>query len=133
MSVTTPAVARSSVTPRHAAAHVAIGAALAALAVVGAVEWSTGLWVVAVFAVLPDSAFLLAVGAPHRPGQLPYRAVPAYNALHHPVSPLLLLLAAVAGPLGDLWVVAGVTWGAHIAFDRACGYGLRTRDGWQRA
>ena len=133
MSATSPTVARSAVSAGHLVVHLTLGAALTASAIAGAVEWSTGFWVVAVVAVLPDSAFLLAIGAPqHRPRQLPRRAVPAYNALHHPVGPALLL-AAGAGPLGPVWVVAALTWGAHIAFDRALGYGLRTPDGWQRA
>ena len=59
------------------------------------------------------------------------RAVPAYNLLHSPVVPALLLVAAVAG-LGAYWAVAAITWAAHIAIDRGVGYGLRTRDGWQR-
>ena len=133
MSVASPEIPRSVVSTPRVAAHVLAGAALTALAVAGAVEWSTGLGVVVLFAVQPDTDLLLAIGAPHRPGQLPRRAVPAYNALHHPATPLLLLLAATAGPLARLWVVAALAWGAHIAFDRACGYGLRTPDGWQRA
>ena len=27
----------------------------------------------------------------------------------------------------------GLAWSAHIAFDRSLGFGLRTRDGFQRA
>ena len=85
------------------------------------------------FAVLPDAAFLLALGQTHQRGQLARRAVPAYNLLHHPVAPALLLAAATAGLVGSWWLVAALAWGAHVAFDRAAGYGLRTAQGWQRA
>jgi hypothetical protein len=29
-------------------------------------------------------------------------------------------------------LVAGLAWSAHVLVDRACGYGLRRADGWQR-
>jgi hypothetical protein len=30
-------------------------------------------------------------------------------------------------------LVGALVWGFHVCFDRAVGYGLRTRDGLQRA
>lgn len=98
-----------------------------------AVRHDTGVGSVLLFAVLPDLAFLLALGQSHQPGQLARRAVPAYNLMHHPALPALLLVASATGLLGTYWLVAALAWGAHIAFDRAAGYGLRTSDGWQRA
>lgn len=120
--------ARNAVRP----AYLVAGLLLLTAAVTGAVVLDTGLSSVLVFALLPDIALLAGIGAgPHQPGQLPRRAVPAYNLFHGPIVPALLLVAAVAG-LGTYWAVAAITWAAHIAIDRGVGYGLRTRDGWQR-
>ena len=117
--------------PAFIGLHVAAGAVLLSAAVVVALQAHTGLVPVLLFAVLPDAAFLLAIGQPHRPGQLAARAVPAYNLLHHPLTPLVVLtVSLVAGPY---WSVVALTWLAHIAFDRAAGYGLRNAEGWQRA
>jgi hypothetical protein len=127
-----PAVARRSVPRATAAAFGTAGLVLTTTAIALAVRHDTGVAPVLVFAVLPDLALLLAIGRQFRHGQLPRRAVPAYNLLHHPVLPALLLVAAAAG-LGTWWLVASLAWGAHITFDRAAGYGLRTADGWQRA
>ena len=59
-------------------------------------------------------------------GQLHPRAVPLYNALHRFIGPVIL--AFVPG-----FLVGALAWGLHIAVDRAVGYGLRDRDGFQRA
>jgi len=32
----------------------------------------------------------------------------------------------------DAWTAAGLAWCAHIGFDRSLGFGLRTREGFQR-
>jgi hypothetical protein len=64
-------------------------------------------------------------------GKLSPKAVPFYNAVHRPWLPLALLVVYSVGALGD-WVplfTAGLGWLAHIAVDRAFGYGLRARDG----
>lgn len=120
-------VARGAVRP----AHLVTGLLLLIAAVTGSVAYGTGVSSVLVFALLPDVALLAGIGGPHQPGQLPRHAVPAYNLLHSPAVPVALLVAGLAG-LGTYWVVAATTWGAHIAIDRGLGYGLRTRDGWQR-
>ena len=120
--------ARTEVKPGHLVA----GAVLLAAAVVAAMTWETGVSSVLVFALLPDVALLAAAGAKHAPGQLPARAVPVYNLLHHPGVPLALLGAGLVGLLGTYWLVAGLAWAAHVAVDRGVGYGLRTKDGWQR-
>jgi hypothetical protein len=49
------------------------------------------------------------------------------------VGPAALVAVAAAGPLGHAWLVGGLAWGAHVALDRAVGYGLRTREGFQRS
>jgi Domain of unknown function (DUF4260) len=58
-------------------------------------------------------------------GQLHPRAVPLYNALHRFIGPILL--AFVPG-----FLLGALAWGLHIAIDRTVGYGLRSRDGFQR-
>ena len=92
------------IVPRRPAARVALGGVAAGLlgaAVVVVVATGAGwAWVAATF-MAPDVALLLGAGRGLAPGQLRPRAVPLYNALHHP------------------------------AMDRAAGYGLRTRDGHQ--
>ncbi|MEA2249332.1 MAG: hypothetical protein QOH46_3861 [Solirubrobacteraceae bacterium] len=80
----------------------------------------------------PDLALLLGGGAGLVPGQLHARAVPLYNALHRFSGPVALLAAASLGLLGGAWLIAGLAWAAHVALDRAVGYGLRTEDGFQR-
>lgn len=124
--------ARRSVPRSKVLAHTTAGVVLTASAIALAVTRETGVSSVVVFAVLPDLALFLGIGASHQPGQLPRRAVPAYNVLHHPALPVALLAAFATGLLGSYWLVAGLAWLAHISFDRACGYGLRTWDGWQR-
>lgn len=137
MSTATTAPATSTTHSQRARlgvrpAYLVAGTALTALAIGLAVTWGTGVSSVLVFALLPDAAFLLAIGQPMQQGQLPARAVPAYNLMHHPATPALVLAAALTGVLGQYWLVAALSWGAHVAIDRGVGYGLRTRDGWQR-
>jgi hypothetical protein len=77
----------------------------------------------------PDLALLLGAGAGLAPGQLHPRAVPVYNTLHRAWGPVLLIALGLSNPV---WLVAGLAWGVHVALDRTVGYGLRTRDGFQR-
>ncbi len=122
-------VARLAVRPPYLVAGAALGAAAVTLAVI----WGTGVSSVLVFIVLPDVTLLLALGGQGvQQGQLPARAVPGYNLMHHPAVPAAVLALAAVGLVGGYWVVAALAWGAHIGIDRGCGYGLRTRDGWQR-
>jgi len=112
-----------------------LGAALllwAAIAVFARVE--AGWWVFPVFALGPDLAFFAGLGQTGslERGQMPARAVPLYNALHRVVWPALLGLLAAAGLLPAGLLVGALVWGFHILLDRALGYGLRTRDGYQR-
>ncbi|RWF36796.1 MULTISPECIES: DUF4260 domain-containing protein [unclassified Mesorhizobium] len=53
-----------------------------------------------------------------------------YNALHILIAPLVLLLAGalLAGPLTT---AVALIWIAHIAIDRALGYGLKLPTGFQ--
>jgi hypothetical protein len=80
----------------------------------------------------PDLALFLGMGKGLAKGQLHPRAVPAYNAVHRFYGPVLLVAAAALGLVGLGWLAAGLAWGVHVALDRTVGYGLRTREGFQR-
>jgi hypothetical protein len=108
------------------AAAVAIGLLALAIDIAGVATWQ--LWVAF---VLPDVALLAGAARGLERGQLSPRAVPLYNALHHPAGPLVAIVIAAA-VLPDAWLAAALAWGAHVAMDRAAGYGLRTREGFQR-
>ncbi|MGW8702535.1 DUF4260 family protein [Streptomyces eurythermus] len=87
------------------------------------------------FLVLPDLTFLVALdeAPPMAKGQLPPRAVPYYNALHRALVPFTLAVAYAALPLDWPPAFAALCgWLAHISYDRALGYGLRTKEGYQR-
>jgi hypothetical protein len=60
------------------------------------------------------------------------RAVPFYNALHSLLGPAALTVATAAFGWSNLWFVAALAWTTHIAIDRAVGYGMRNRNGFQR-
>jgi hypothetical protein len=112
-----------------------LGALVTAFAIFEVVKHGLGLGPILVFALLPDLAMLAGIGQPHQKGQMPARAVPLYNLTHNPLLPISLLVVVSLGifkPLDLFWFVGGLTWLAHIAFDRALGYGPRTPDGWQR-
>ena len=91
-----------------------------------------GLLPVLAFGIAPHLVVLLGIGQPHADGQLALRAVPIFNALHHPVPPLVVLGLAAAGILSPFWFVAALAWLGHIVVDEGFGKGLRTADGWRR-
>jgi hypothetical protein len=93
---------------------------------------STGWWQLAAFSIGPDLALLLGAGEGLERGQLHPRAVPAYNAVHRSFGPVALGALAALGVLPHGFFVGALAWGFHVALDRALGYGLRTRDGFQR-
>ncbi|MDH6449706.1 MULTISPECIES: DUF4260 family protein [unclassified Streptomyces] len=87
------------------------------------------------FFVLPDLTFLVALDEAPRmaKGRLPPRAVPYYNALHRASVPLALMVAYTFGPVAWPPAFAALCgWLAHISYDRAFGYGLRSKEGFQR-
>lgn len=89
-------------------------------------------WALAGFSLIaPDLAFLAAIGAPgpHRPGVLPAQAVPYYNATHRLGPPLVLTVVSFAAGWPAAIGVVALGWLAHVALDRAAGYGLRAADG----
>ncbi|MEV3853347.1 DUF4260 family protein [Streptomyces sp. NPDC050095] len=89
-----------------------------------------------VFFIAPDFTFLVGMSDAPRmeKGQLPPRAVPFYNTAHRALVPLALIVAYTFAPF--TWAPAFAAlcgWFAHISYDRAFGYGLRTKEGFQRA
>ncbi len=130
-SSTTGAVARIRRT-----AWLAGGLFWSAFAVLEAVNhgWLAGTLAV-LFFVLPDLSFLAGMeDAPRMAkGQLAPRAVPYYNALHRPLVPLALMVLYTVTPFAWAPLFAALCgWIAHISYDRAFGYGLRTKEGFQR-
>jgi Domain of unknown function (DUF4260) len=124
---------QTAVTTTHRTAHSALAALLLAATVFEAMKHSTGYWQIAVFALSPDLALLLGGGDDLAKGQLHPRAVGLYNAVHRFWGPAALATAASLGvvPLG--YLVGALTWSFHIALDRGLGFGLRTREGFQRS
>ena len=57
----------------------------------------------------------------------------AFEAAEREVDDPAWAVAAAAGLLPPVLLVGALVWGFHVCFDRAVGYGLRTRDGLQRA
>jgi Domain of unknown function (DUF4260) len=112
-------------------AFIALTALLLAAAVAVILEHGSGWWLLLAFGLGPDLALLLGAGTGLEKGQLHRRAVPLYNALHSYWGPALLALACILLPAGAF--VAPLAWAFHISLDRSVGYGMRTRDGFQRA
>ena len=106
-----------------------LGAAALAAAVAAAAE--LGWWPLIAFGAGPDLALLAGAGRGLEKGRLHPRAVPLYNAVHTFWGPAALA-ALAATVLPAAYLVGALAWAAHVAIDRACGYGLRTPDGFQR-
>jgi hypothetical protein len=129
-----PPRARAPAFPARAAygaLALGLGAALAAVLLAGGAGGTQAL----ALGLAPDLP-LLAGGPPGGArGQLRPRAVPLYNAVHHLAGPLLLGAAAALGLLGPdrAWLAGALAWAAHLALDRALGFGPRTPEGLQRA
>jgi len=130
MSVHAPSIAAPSALVRR----LAYGALLAALLTATVLEVAAHGHLGAALAggLGPDLALFLGMGKGLAKGQLHPRAVPVYNAVHRYHGPVALVAAASVGLLGLGWLIAGLAWGVHVALDRTVGYGLRTREGFQR-
>jgi hypothetical protein len=128
MSAALPAVSPAA---RRLAYAIAAAALLGAI-VVELASHSTGWWQLAAFSIGPDLALLLGGGEGLERGQLHARAVPLYNAVHRVTGPVALAALVAIGILPLGFLVGALAWGFHVALDRALGYGLRTRDGFQR-
>ncbi len=106
------------------------GLAVAVYANSIASQHNLGLVPLLLFGILPHLTALIGVGQPHAHGQMAPRAVPFFNATHHPVVPIVLAGVAAAGVLPPYWLVAGLTWLGHIVVEWALGDGLRSADGY---
>ena len=85
-----------------------------------------------VFGIAPDLPRLLGLGQPHAHGQMSPRAVPAFNLMHHPVPPLVMLAVAATGVLPLVLYVGALAWLGHIVLGLGVGDRLRGRDGFLR-
>lgn len=85
------------------------------------------------FVVAPDLAMLIGANRKLARGQLAPAAVPFYNAGHRVWGPLALLLACTFWLDSAALFTGALAWLAHIAIDRAAGFGLRSPQGFQRA
>jgi hypothetical protein len=84
--------------------------------------------------IAPDLTFLVGAGDSMEKGSISPKAVPFYNAAHRMTLAFALTIAIGIGlaPLASLplaFFIGGLSWMAHIAMDRAAGYGLRNPDG----
>jgi hypothetical protein len=89
-----------------------LGAALVAYHRLGA-SW---LLFAALFLV-PDLSFFGYLAGPRS-------GAAVYNVAHAYIGPAVLACLALAGLLPGAWPIA-LVWAAHVAFDRALGYGLK--------
>jgi hypothetical protein len=113
-------------------AYLILGLLATALAITVVVTEHSSWWQLMVFAIAPDLALLFGAGPGLERGQLHPRAVPLYNAVHRLWVPAILVAFMVVLQSPG-WLVGGLGWIAHIAFDRSLGFGLRSPEGFQRA
>jgi hypothetical protein len=127
---TTAAAEPRSTTARLA--YITLAALLLVAILLEAIKHGTGYWQIAVFGFGPDLALLYGAAANLEKGQLHPRAVTLYNLLHRFWLPLALAVLGTFGlvPLG--YFIGALVWAFHVSLDRSVGYGLRTRDGFQR-
>jgi hypothetical protein len=134
MTTLTPTAARHGVRIAPLAAGLLALTAAITVAVVGS-AWSVVALVLMLLA--PDVPLLFGMGHGVERGRLAPRAVPYYNAVHRLVGPLFLVSVAIVAAVlsAPQWtlIAAGLAWLAHVMVDRGVGYGLRGKDGWQRA
>ena len=128
--ITTTTTQPRAITRR--AAFAALGALLLASIAFEAIKHSTGYWQIAAFGFGPDLALFYGAGRGLAHGQIHPRAVGLYNIVHRFWGPIALAALAALGVLSVGFFIGALTWAFHVALDRALGYGLRTRDGYQR-
>jgi hypothetical protein len=122
-------------TPRNPVwrlAFASLAVVLMATAVLLTVRHGSGYWQLAAFGLGPDLALVYGVAPGLERGRLHPRAVRLYNLLHSLWLPVALGVAATAGVVDPGLLVGALAWAFHITLDRSVGYGLRTRDGFQR-
>ncbi|WP_342211395.1 MULTISPECIES: DUF4260 domain-containing protein [Mesorhizobium] len=96
-------------------------AVVAAVAIVFYAWSGVSWWLFGLLILAPDLSMFGYLGGP-RIGAI------AYNALHILIVPVLLLLV---GYLSGHAIAVALIWIAHIAIDRALGYGLKLSTGFQ--
>ena len=101
------------------------------LAIAVVVTQHASWWPFVVFAIAPDIALIAGMSGGLARGQLNPRAVPIYNAVHRYWAPGVLVVITFLLDSPE-WLAAGLAWTAHISLDRSLGFGLRTREGFQR-
>jgi hypothetical protein len=84
------------------------------------------------FLIAPDLAMLVGANGRLAKRQLAPRAVRYYNAVHRVWGPLALLVACTFWINSAALFTGGLAWLAHVAVDRAVGYGLRAPSGFRR-
>ena len=126
----TPALLHRPVAAR--AVYATITVLLTAAIALEVTAHGTGYSQLAAFALGPDLALFFGAGANLERGQLHPRAVGLYNVLHRYWLPVGLLAVSALGLVPHGFVVGALAWCVHISLDRTVGYGLRTRDGFQR-
>jgi len=126
----------TAIAPRPTAArlgYAALAVLVLTVTILEAVKHGTGYWQIAVFGLGPDVALFVGAGRGLAKGQLHPRAVGLYNLLHRSWGPVALGALASFDVISIGFLIGALAWLFHIALDRAVGYGLRTRDGFQRA
>jgi hypothetical protein len=129
---TQTATAIAPSTPVRRLAHAALATLVLAATVLETVKHGTGYWQLAAFGLGPDLALFYGASSGLVKGQLHPRAVGLYNLLHRYWGPIALLTVAAVDLLPVGFLIGALAWAFHIALDRTVGYGLRTRDGFQR-
>jgi deazaflavin-dependent oxidoreductase (nitroreductase family) len=105
------------------------GLAMAIFANGQANQLGVGIGALVLFGLAPDLTRLLGIGKSHAHSHMAARAIPAFNLMHHPLSPILLLALTGAGLLPPIAYVASLTWLGHIVIGFGIGDRLRRRDG----
>jgi F420H(2)-dependent quinone reductase len=105
------------------------GLGIAAFANLQAGHLGLGIVPLLAFGIAPDLPRLLGIGQPHAHGQMPLRAVPAFNLMHHPVSPVAVFALAATGLLPPVLYVGALAWLSHIVLGLGIGDRIRDRDG----
>jgi hypothetical protein len=113
-------------------AYAGLGFAATGVAIAVVVTQHASWWQLVVFAMAPDLSLLVGMSSGLERGQLHPRAVPIYNAVHRYWAPAVLVVITYLLHSPE-WLAAGLAWTAHISFDRSLGFGLRTREGFQRS
>jgi deazaflavin-dependent oxidoreductase (nitroreductase family) len=116
--------------PRHL--WLVPGLTVAILANIQATEHGLGILPLLAFGIAPHLPVLAGVGRGHASGQLAPRAVPLFNAMHHPALPLAIVGIALTGIVPPIWLVGAMAWLSHIIVDWALGDGMRAPDGFRR-